>query len=229
VISPPVTIDPSARIAGTAIVGAPFRPLLDGRELDDQGQTVVAADTWIGHYTIVGAGATIGAGSIIEEYVQIQAGAILGEHVLVTSRSYVGIGAKVAAGCLVRGHIGDNCVVGENCRIAGELIHRQLDPTIPWDDPSEEPSPAVGPGAFVGWRAVIVGGVNIGAGAYVCAGALITKDVPDHYIAFGRNEITHPADWPGALAKSPFFGTNRLPKPPVPRRGWRRRSQSAAR
>jgi carbonic anhydrase/acetyltransferase-like protein (isoleucine patch superfamily) len=58
---------------------------------------------------------------------------------------------------------------------------------------------------FVGWRAVIVGGVNIGPGAYVCAEALITKDVPAGYIAHGRNQMTHPGAWPGALGKSPFF------------------------
>jgi serine acetyltransferase len=58
---------------------------------------------------------------------------------------------------------------------------------------------------FVGWRAVPVGAVNIGAGAYVCAGALVTRDVPAGYTASGRNQITHPSRWCGALGKSPFF------------------------
>jgi hypothetical protein len=90
--------------------------------------------------------------------------------------------------------------------VAGDLIHRQLDPSTPWDDPAaEESSPMVADGAFVGWRAVIIGGVNIGAGAYVCAGALITKDVPAGHIGCGRNEILAPSEWRGALGKSPFF------------------------
>jgi acetyltransferase-like isoleucine patch superfamily enzyme len=52
---------------------------------------------------------------------------------------------------------------------------------------------------------MIIGGVNIGPGAYVCAGALITKDVDPGYIAYDRNQFVDPRSWPGALGKSSFF------------------------
>jgi hypothetical protein len=69
---------------------------------------------------------------------------------------------------------------------------------------------AVDLSVFIGWRAMVIGDVNIGAGAYVCAGALVTRDVPAGYIAYGRNEIVHPTAWPGPLGKSRFFhGTPR--------------------
>ena len=97
---------------------------------------------------------------------------------------------------MIKGHIGDNSRIGAGCRIAGDLIHRQFDPSIPWDDRlGEEPALVVEDGAFVGWRAVIVGGVNIGAGAYVCAGALVTKDIPAGSIACGRRD--HASGAPG--------------------------------
>jgi acetyltransferase-like isoleucine patch superfamily enzyme len=201
-----VAIHETAWIAQTAIIGAQFRPLLDGRQLAEDGETAVGAGAWIGDYTIIGRGVTIGTGSILEEFVQVQARTVLGTRVLVTSRSQIGMGVKVEDGTVIRGHIGDSCRIGQDCRIAGELIHRQLDPSVPWDDPAaDESAPIVGDGAFIGWRAMIIGGVNIGAGAYVCAGALITKDVPPGHIARGRNEIIHPSDWPGTLGKSPFF------------------------
>jgi acetyltransferase-like isoleucine patch superfamily enzyme len=198
---------PGAYIASTAILDKPFRPLLDGRELRIDRPTEIADGVWIGHYTTVGKGASIGAGSIIEEFVNIQPLCEIGSRVLVTSRSYIGMGATVGDDCVIKGHVGENSRVGARCRIFGDLIHRQLDPTIPWDDPTadEEPDPVIGDGAFVGWRAVVVGGVNIGKGAYVCADALITKDVPAGHIARGRNQIMHPDSWRGALAKSPFF------------------------
>jgi UDP-3-O-[3-hydroxymyristoyl] glucosamine N-acyltransferase len=201
---------PGAYIAPTAIIEKPFRPLLDGREVRVDCPTEIGVGVWIGHYTTVGAGARIGAGSIIEEFVNIQPRCEIGSRVLVTSRSYIGMGATVGDDCVIKGHVGENSRVGARCRIFGDLIHRQLDPSIPWDDPAaEEPDPVIGDGVFVGWRAVIVGGVNIGEGAYVCADALITIDVPDGHIAYGRNQITHPDSWPGALGKSPFFDHRR--------------------
>ena len=60
-------------------------------------------------------------------------------------------------------------------------------------------------GAFVGWNAVIVGPVVIAERSYVCAGALITRNVPPGHIAYGRNQIVPHEDWPGELGLSPFF------------------------
>jgi UDP-3-O-[3-hydroxymyristoyl] glucosamine N-acyltransferase len=207
-------VDLTAEIAPTAVVGNEFRPLLDGRQVSVERKADIGARVWIGQFTAVGQGVTIGADSKIEDFVCVQPLASIGSRVVVATRSYVGIGATVGDDSVIKGHIGDNAQVGARCRIAGDLIHRQLDPTIPWDDPAaEEPSPIVEDGAFVGWRAVIVGGVTIGAGAYVCAGALITKDVPAGYIARDRNQIMHPSTWSGALSKSPFFQD--LHDPPV--------------
>jgi UDP-3-O-[3-hydroxymyristoyl] glucosamine N-acyltransferase len=199
-------IDPTARIAETAIIGNRFRPLQDGRQLQSGPWTVIGPEVWIGQYTIIGQGVRIGSYSQLEVFVEIQPGSEIGSRVVVTSRSRIGIGVTVGNDSVIRGHVGDNSRVGEGCRIAGDLIHRQLDPSIPWDDPAvEEPAPVVGDGAFIGWRALIVGGINIGEGAYICAGSLITKDVPPGYIAYGRNQLRPPDSWPGALGKSPFF------------------------
>lgn len=214
---------PAAQIAQTAIIGNPFRPLLDGRQLGIDHPPVLGTGVWIGHYTTVGHGVTIGADSILEDYVGIQPGAEIGSRVLVTSRSWVGLGVTIGNDSVIKGHIGDHARIGANCRISGDLIHRQLDPSIPWDDPAaEEPAPVIGDGAFVGWRALIIGGINIGERAYICASALITKDVPAGHIAYGRNQIIHPNSWPGALGKSPFFYYPRHSKQAT--QGWYRRA-----
>ena len=44
---------PAAFIAPTAIIGNPFRPLLDGREVQVDRATQIGAGVWIGHYTTV--------------------------------------------------------------------------------------------------------------------------------------------------------------------------------
>jgi len=205
---------PSAAIAPTAIIDAPFRPLLDGRRLGVDRDTVVKAGAWIGEYTIIGRDVTIGTNSIIEDFVRVEPGVVIGPRVLVSSGSWIGIGVAVGQDSVIRGRIGDNSRIGAGCRIFGDLIHRQLDPSIPWDDPGgEEPAPIVDDGAFVGWGAVIVGGVTIGAGAYICAGALITKNVPAGFIGCDRNRIMHPSAWPGQLGQSPFLQNSRRSRP----------------
>jgi UDP-3-O-[3-hydroxymyristoyl] glucosamine N-acyltransferase len=203
---PAAHIAPTAQIAPTAVISSPFRPLLDGRRVRVDGDTVIGAGVWVGQFAVIGRGVRLGPDSLIEDYVAIEARAVIGERVVVATRSRIGIGVTIGNDTVIMGVIGDSAQIGAGCRIAGDLIHRQLDPSLGWDDPgSEEPSPIIGDGAFVGWRALVVGGVNVGKSAYVCAGALVTKDVPAGYIASGRNEITHPRQWPGALGKSPFF------------------------
>lgn len=200
------TVDPTAHIAPSAVIGSPFRRLLDGREIQVDRRTVIGAGAWIGEFSAIGRGVIIGAGALIEDYVSVQAESVIGERVVVASRAWVGLGVSVGDDSVIKGHIGDSARIGRGCRVAGDLIHRQLDPSRGWDDPaSEEPAPVIADNAFVGWRAVIVGGVNIGSGAYVCAGALVTRDVPAGHIAYGRNQVVPPAQWPGALGKSPFF------------------------
>jgi UDP-3-O-[3-hydroxymyristoyl] glucosamine N-acyltransferase len=204
-------IDPTAQIAPTAAIASPFRPLLGDRHVRVDRDTVIGAGVWVGQFATIGQGVTIGAKSLVEDYADIKAMSVIGERVVLASRCYVGIGAAVGDDSVIKGHVGDSVRIGARCRIAGDLIHRQLDPSQGWDDQdSEEPAPVVNDGAFVGWRAVIVGGVNIGTGSYVCAGALVTRDVPAGYIASGRNQITHPSTWPGALGKSAFFRGDRV-------------------
>jgi UDP-3-O-[3-hydroxymyristoyl] glucosamine N-acyltransferase len=204
------TIDPTACISETASIGNAFRPLLDGRRIHIDHDTVIGPGVWIGAYVAVGQGARIDTGSIVEDYACIQAEAEIGSRVLIAGRAWVGLGAKIGDDSVIKSHIGDNSRIGKHCRVAGDLIHRQLDPSIAWDDPAaDEPAPIVGDGAFIGWRAIIIGGVNIGPGAYICAGARITADVPPGHIACRDNQIVHPEDWPGTLGKSPFFARQR--------------------
>lgn len=202
----PYAIDPTAQVSETAVIGAPFRPLLDGRCRATDRKTIIGPEVWIGHNVTVGQGSTISSGSIIDDHALIEAEVTLGARVLVAGRAQIGLGAHIGDDSIIKGYVSDYCHVGNNCRIFGDLIHRQLDPTVPWDDPTaDEPSPFIGDGALVGWRAVVVGGVKIGEGAYICAGALVTKDVPSGFIAFGKNSMVLPDEWRGDLAGSPFF------------------------
>jgi UDP-3-O-[3-hydroxymyristoyl] glucosamine N-acyltransferase len=200
-------IDPSAVVAPTAQIGVPYRPLQEGEWTRLDRPTLIGERCDIGHFCIIGEEADIGEDTILDAYCMVEGGVTLGKNVLLTHR--VSIGAKVT--------IGDNCIIGgtliceksrigDSCRIFGSLVHRQLNPTVNWDaEEAEEPAPYLENNVFVGWGATIIGGVNVGEGSYICAGATVTKDVPAHHIVTGTNQVHAPADWNGALGKSPFF------------------------
>ena len=80
-------------------------------------------------------------------------------------------------------------------------------PLMPWDGKdSEEESPIFEDYSFVGFNAVIAGNIRVGYKAYVLAGSVITKDVPDFHIAYGVNEVIHFSKWRGIkLRQSEFF------------------------
>lgn len=80
------------------------------------------------------------------------------------------------------------------------------DPGRPWDaDEAQEVSPTIEDDAFVGWGATIVGPATIGRGAYVCAGAIVTRSVPDGMIVSGTNQVHSPHEWRGELGESEHF------------------------
>jgi bifunctional UDP-N-acetylglucosamine pyrophosphorylase/glucosamine-1-phosphate N-acetyltransferase len=48
----------------------------------------------------------------------------------------------------------------------------------------------IGAGAFVGTNSSLVAPVNIGRGAYIGSGSVITRDVPDNALALERSQQT---------------------------------------
>lgn len=70
----------------------------------------------------------------------------------------------------------------------GDTYHGYEDPSLPVSaQPMAEPEPVViRRGAFLGIRAVVLQGVTVGENAYVAAGAVVTRDVPDRTVVAGN-------------------------------------------
>jgi maltose O-acetyltransferase len=85
----------------------------------------------------------------------------------------------------------DKISFGENCGIAAGSYfmtwnHVIDDRTVELRATGKESAPVhVGDGAWVGYNAVVLPGVDIGTGAVVAAGAVVTEDVPDWTVAGG--------------------------------------------
>ncbi len=202
-----VKVAPSATIGPLCVIGKPYRSV-NGASYGSGGKTSIAARCEIGAHVIIGEGTTVGARSIIEDGCIVEVDARLGAQAHLLYRAYVCNEAKVARNTVIGGFICERAVIGPNCRIFGELVHQQSEPTAGWDD-IEEPSPTIGAWSFVGFGARVIGDVKIGPRSYVCAGTIVTRDVPPLHVAFGVNQIVHHSSWTGALSRSSLFRRGR--------------------
>ena len=200
-------IDPSAQICSGAVIGKPFRPLLDGSAEDLQNMmTTIEKKVYVGHYSIVGSGTVIKEKVILDDFSIIECEVILGSGTLVIYRAQVCNEACIGEECVIGGFVAERVVVGKRSRVFGRIMHSQYDPGIAWDDPeAEEGSAIIGDDVFIGFNATVVGPIEIESGAYICAGAIVTKPVPPQYVAHGVNKMIHYSKWRGTLQGSPFF------------------------
>lgn len=96
----------------------------------------------------------------------------------------IGKGTIINHGCLM--HITGGFIIGENVSISSEvgLISGTHDINDPLFSVHYKPI-VIGNYAWIGVRATILGGVTIGEGAVVMAGAVVTRDVPPYAVVGG--------------------------------------------
>ncbi len=198
-------IHPSVEMLTGAIIGKPFRRFLDGT-LEKTTITRIAQKTYIGCYTTIGTGSIIGSNTVIDDYCIIESRVVLGNHNLITYRAQICNEVIIGNNCVIGGFIGERTRIGSNCRIFGKVVHSQNNPVSGWDDDEAMEKPAViDDYVFIGFGATIVGNISIGRRVYVCAGAIVTKDIPKLNIVTGINQIIPYSEWKGALRESTFF------------------------
>jgi bifunctional UDP-N-acetylglucosamine pyrophosphorylase/glucosamine-1-phosphate N-acetyltransferase len=136
------------------------------------------------------AGCHVGAGAIIGPFARLRPGTVVGEaaHVgnfVELKNTALGAGAKANhLTYLGDADIGARTNVGAGtitCNYDGHAKHRTR----------------IGSGVFVGSDAVLVAPVSVGDGAFIAAGSVITEDVADDAMAFGR---ARQANKPGGAA-----------------------------
>ena len=160
----------------------------------------------MGYYSLIGAGTELGSRVIVDDQCSVECDVVIGERTLVIYRAQICSEATIGSGCVVGGFVAERTTIGDRARVFGKFVHSQHHPNSGWDsDESIEPSAVVGAGAFVGFGAKVIGRVNLGGGCYVCAGAIVTKDVPPGFIVRGVNELIKPEKWGGTLGQSDYF------------------------
>jgi maltose O-acetyltransferase len=95
-------------------------------------------------------------------------------------RSIINYGADICATRLVQ--IGADCMIGTHVMILDSDFHDAVDR----DHVPESRPVIVGNGVWIGNRAIILPGVNIGESAVIGAGSVVMSDVPQRSIAMGN-------------------------------------------
>ena len=133
-------------------------------------------------------GATIGEGASIGPFARLRSGSELGDRTKVgnfveTKKTRLGDGSKINHLSYVGdAELGSGVNVGAGvitCNYDGYAKHRTV----------------VGDGAFIGTNSSLVAPVEIGAGAYVGSGAVVTEDVPADALALARSKQVNKPRW----------------------------------
>ena len=132
--------------------------------------------------------ASVGANCNIGPYARLREGSEIGDNARIgnfveTKKTKLGDGAKANhLAYLGDAEIGDKTNVGAGtitCNYDGANKHKTT----------------IGKESFIGTNSSLVAPVNIGEGAYVGAGSVITKDVPNNALAVGRGKQVIKEDW----------------------------------
>jgi len=139
--------------------------------------------------------ASIGDGSQIWHLAQVREGVSMGESCVVGRGAYIGTGVKTGRNCKIQNYalvyepaeLADGVFVGPAAVLTNDTYPRAVNPdgSLKSADDWHAVGVTIGEGAAIGARAVCVAPVTIGAWATVAAGAVVTKDVPEHAIVVG--------------------------------------------
>ena len=132
----------------------------------------------------------VGKGTRVWAFAHVMKGAVVGEHCNVGECSFVEAGAVIGNHCTIKNGVSvwekvtleDYVFLGPNAVLTNDML-----PRCRVKKGTEGFLPTLlKEGATVGANATIVCGVTIGRNAMIGAGAVVTKDVPDHGLAFGN-------------------------------------------
>lgn len=147
-------------------------------------------DYFVHESAYVDEGAIIGKGTKIWHFCHIMSGAQIGENCVLGQNVFVGGRSKIGNNVRIQNNVSvydmvtieDDVFCGPSMVFTNVLtprsaIRRNLDEYLPT---------LVKKGATIGANATIVCGHTIGRYAFVGAGSVVTKDVPDYAIVYGN-------------------------------------------
>ena len=138
---------------------------------------------------IVEDGAQLGKGTHVWHFAHIRKGAKIGKNGNIGKDVYIDTNVVIGDNCKIQNFaslyhgliVGDNVFIGPHVCFTNDLFPR----ASIWNE-ERLVKTVVKDGASIGANSTIVAGITIGDSAMVGAGAVVTKDVPNHALVFGN-------------------------------------------
>jgi len=137
---------------------------------------------------IIDPGAQIGAGSRIWHWVHVCGGARIGQNVSLGQNVFVGNKVCIGDNCKIQNNVSvyDNVTLDEGVFCGPSMVFTNVyNPRSLIERKDQYRDTHVGKGATLGANCTVVCGVDIGAFAFIGAGAVITKDVKPYALMVG--------------------------------------------
>ena len=134
-------------------------------------EATLGAGTKVWHFGHVGRGARVGARCVFGQNVFVADGVVIGAGVKVQNNVSIYAGVEVEDDVF----LGPSCVLTNVTNPRSQVDRRALYETI-----------RLRRGCTLGANATVVPGVTVGRYAFVGAGAVVTKDVPDYALVLGN-------------------------------------------
>lgn len=137
---------------------------------------------------IVDEGAQIGSGSRVWHFVHVCAGAKIGSGVSLGQNVFVGNKVLIGDNCKIQNNVSvyDNVTLEEGVFCGPSMVFTNVyNPRSLIERKDQYRDTLVRTGATLGANCTIVCGVTIGKFAFVGAGAVINRDVPDYALMLG--------------------------------------------
>jgi len=145
-------------------------------------------DVYVHPSAVVDEGAQLGAGTRVWHFAHVMPGArvgrrcVLGQNVFVASRAVLGDGCKVQNNVALY----DGVVLGDEVFCGPSMVFTNVrTPRAHVNRRAAWAETRVGRRVSFGANCTVVCGTEVGAYAFVAAGAVVTKDVPPHGLMMG--------------------------------------------
>ena len=143
---------------------------------------------WCHESAIIDNGATLGEGTKVWHFSHVCSGAVIGERCSLGQNVFVGNRVVVGNRCKIQNNVSiyDNVTLEDDVFCGPSMVFTNVyNPRAAIVRKEEYRSTLIRQGATLGANCTVVCGVTIGRYAFIGAGAVINKDVPDYALMVG--------------------------------------------